>query len=480
MNRPRPRLCLLATLLAVASAARAEAPPPLGTPRPFVLAQRTDVHLANGATLTLVPLGSVPKATVMLVERTGGIDEGAKNGLADFVGDYLKEGAGVRDADALAAAAAGMGGELGVGTGSDQTSLTLDVLSDHAPEAIALLADLVRRPTLPPTAFERLRANAARNAAVQRSEPAGIAGDAYARALWGAHPYGRGLPSVADIAGYRYEDVRDYVTRQFGAARTHLYVAGRFDPAAVEAAARTAFGDWAAGPAPTVNPAHGSTTPRVILIDRPGAPQSTLIAGLPSVDPTQADYIPLTVATTLLGGGLLSRLGQELREAKGWTYGVSARLSPGLRAGSWAVSADVTTAHTADSLAAILRAIAKLRTEPPTAEELKLTQNYRAGTFVVSAAGRSGLLGQLAFLDLHGLPDAWLRDYAAQVYAVTPAQVTDVFARRIDPHAMTIVVLGDLARIEREVRRIPELSVPGVTFTRLPASGSGARSRPAH
>lgn len=465
----RPAWALL-SVLALTASVRAEAPPPLGVPRPFAIAQRTDVRLANGVVLTLVPLGSVPKATVMVVERTGAIDEGSHVGLASFVADYLKEGAGERDSAAMATALADMGGTLEISAATDQTTLMADVLADSAPAALRLLADVIRRPVLPAREMERLRANAQRASAVQRSEADALAGDAFAAAIWGDHPYGRGIPTPADIAAYRVDDVRDFVAANFGAARTHLYVSGRFDSAAVEAAARSAFGDWSSGPVPTIRTARGLSGPRVVLIDRPGAPQSTLVIGQPAIDPTDPDYIPLSVGTSLLGGGLLSRLDQDLRERRGWTYGVAAHLSPGLRSGSWSVSAAVTTAHTAESVAAIFDAVGRLAREAPPREELKLTQNYRAGSFVVGASGRAKLPATLAFLDLHGLPDSWLAGYAANVYAVTPEQVRDAFARHLPAPAMTVVVVGDLAKVEHELRALAVLATPGTTWQRRPAA----------
>ena len=168
----------------------------------------------------------------------------------------------------LAAAAADMGGALDVSVGADETTLSLDVLSEKVPEAIALLADVLRRPQLPPQELARLRANAIRAIAVARTEAQTIAATTFARALWGKHPYGRGLPDERDIAGYRVEDVRRFVTQNFGAARTHVYVAGVYDAKLAERATREAFSDWARGPAPTVNIPTGSRKHRVIVVDR--------------------------------------------------------------------------------------------------------------------------------------------------------------------------------------------------------------------
>ena len=467
-RQPRPARRTAALLglavFATATVAGREPVPPLGEPRSLHIPGRSESVLDNGLRLTLIDTGLVPKATIMIDVRTGSIDEGGRNGLADFAGDYLTEGAAGRNATELAAAAADMGGALGVSVGTDRSTFTLDVLSEKAPAAIALLADVIRRPDLPAAALPKLRANALRGLAIARTEPQQIAGDALRRALYGTHRYGRGLPTDQDVNGYTVDEVRRFLTANFGARRAHIYVAGRFDHAAVESAVRAAFADWSRGAEPTIDVPTPVAGRRVLLIDRPGAPQSTILIGAPGIDPSVADYVPLSVTTTLLGGGLLSRYNQELREARGWTYGVQARLSPTYRSGLWMVSTDVTTAHTAEAVEALLRGLADLKATPPDEAELRRTQNLRAGSFVVGVAGRMSLLGQLAFLDLHGLPDDWLSGYVQKVYAVRPADTSAVLARRIDDAALTIVVLGDRKAFEAGLRALPALAPPATSW----------------
>jgi predicted Zn-dependent peptidase len=179
--------------------------------------------------------------------------------------------------------------------------------------------------------------------------------------------------------------------------------------------------------------------------------------GLPTIDPTAADYVDLVVTNTLLGGGLISRLDQNLREQKGYTYGVASRVTPNFRAGAWTLSADVNSPDTVASLREIFRELARLQSEPPPKDELQRIQNYRAGTFVIGASSRGGLLGQLAFLDLHGLPDEWLRDYVRNVYAVQPPELSATVKQYLDTGAMTLVVVGDMKKLGGAIRALPEL-----------------------
>jgi zinc protease len=446
--KPLAALAVLAAALSTAVPAR-EPVPQMGAPRPLTLPAKREFRLANGFAVTFVPFGTVPKATLLLTLATGDIADGDHAGLADVVAQMLKHGAGRLDTGALARRAAEMGGGLDTGASTEQTTVSLDVLGERAADATALLADIVRRPRLPVLDLPAIRIDMKRATAVARSQPQAIAGEAFAKLLWGDSPYGRSLPSDEVIDGLSYQDVRTFIATEFGAARAHLYVAGRFDEAAVERAVRAGFGDWAAGPEPRHTQPAPAAVHVVRLIDRPGAKQSTILLGRAVPGPTAPDFMSLSIANALYGGTpLLSRLDQNLREEKGYTYGVGSHLSPYRSIAGWAVSADVNSDDTAAALAEIYRELDVLRTTAPPADELKRVQNYRAGTFLIGASSRQGLLGQLAFLTQQGLPDDYLTNYVEHVAAVTPAEAEAAAARELDPRQMVLVIVGDLAKIK--------------------------------
>jgi len=435
-----------------------EHPPAVGPMQPFTLPAKRDFTLANGMKVTLVPFGNVPKTALLLTLRTASTAEGPHHGLLDLTGELMKEGAGARDAQQLAQYAADMGGALEVSTGLDQTTIGIDVLSDRAGDAVGLLADVVRRPRLPAAELPRLKADLARQVAVARSQAQTLAHEAFAHLMWGDHPYGRGEPSEAEIAAIDIKDVRAFVGREFSAARAHLFVSGRFDADVLERALRTAFGDWPAGSRPVPHPASGSRARVVKLIDRPGAAQSTIVLGVPVPGPATPGFMGLSVANAMLGGGLLSRLDRNIREDKGWTYGAASRITP-LADGValFTVTTDVNAPDTAPALAEIFSEIERLRAEPPPADELKSIQNYRAGTFVIGAASRGGILAQLAFIDLQGLPDEYLTQYVQRVYGVTQDELRAAAAHYLDPNAMTLVVVADLAKLKPAILALPAL-----------------------
>jgi predicted Zn-dependent peptidase len=449
---------LAIALLAFASVAQGrELPPAPGQPRDFALPARETMQLPNGLSLTFVDYGTVPKVTVLAVVRTGNIDEGESTWLADVAVEMLKEGTATRTAADIAKSAAGMGGSLAVGAGAEQTSVGISVLSEHAAEAAELVADVLRNPRFPESELPRVLANFERSLVVARSEPDSIAGEALSRLVYGDHPFGHALPAPGQLETYGIAAVRGFYDRNFGAKRTRVYVAGRYDRAALEAALRRAFGDWREGPPPSDLPPKVSETLQLQLIDRPDAPQSSLRIAVPVPHPASALYFPTTLTNSLLGGTFSSRITTNLREDKGYSYSPDSSISAHRGNALWVMSAEITGEHTAEALTEIFREIDRLQREPPAAAELDAIKRYRAGLFVIGNSSPNGVLGQLAFLDLHGLPPEFLLHWVANMYAVTPQQVTDIARQYIVPARMTIVIVGDLKKIGDSVRALPQL-----------------------
>jgi predicted Zn-dependent peptidase len=449
---------LTLTLLTFAAmAADREIPPAPGQPRDFTLPARETVQLANGLSLTFIDYGTVPKVTVFAVVRTGNIDEGQSTWLADVAVEMLKEGTTTRSAADIARTSAGMGGALSVGAGAEQTSVGISVLSEHAAAAADLVADVLRNPRFPESELPRVLANFERNLSVARAEPDSIAGEVLAKLVYGNHPFGRVLPAPGQLEGYDIATVRGFYEHNFGARRTHVYVAGRYDRATLEAALRGAFGDWREGALPSDLPPKASDVLQLQLIDRPDAPQSSLRMAVAVPDPAAALYFQTTLTNSLLGGTFGSRITTNLREDKGYSYSPDSSISARRGNALWIMQAEITAEHTAAALTEIFREIGRLQREPPAAEELDAIKRYRAGLFVIGNSSPNGVLGQLAFMDLHGLPPEYLTQWVASIHAVTPQQVTDIAQRFILPARMTIVIVGDLKKIGDSVRALPQL-----------------------
>ena len=446
-------------LLAAAPAAGQNYPPQPdpGPMRPFVLPQSETFTLSNGLQVTLIPYGIAPKATVSLRVEAGNIDDGDDVWLADLTGAMLREGAGDRSSSELAEAAAGMGGQLGIGVQFHETSVNLNVLSEHAADAVRLIADVATRPALPESELDRVRQDLMRNRAVALSQPQPVADAVFARAYYGDHPYGRSFPTEAQLAGYTIEDVRRFHRDHFGARRARLYVAGRFDSDAVRRAIEQSLGGWASGTEPPALAPQPRQGPQLLLVDRPGAPQSTIRIGFPAPAAGEAADIPMRVMNALLGGSFTSRITQNIREDKGYTYSPGSGIQFHAGEAVWVFDADVTTADTAAALREVFGEIRELQTEAPPAEEARGIGSWLAGTFILQNASSGGLIGSLANRDLHGLPANWLETYVPAVLAVDPAGIQRIARERLPLERMTVVVVGDLATVTPQLEALPEL-----------------------
>ena len=440
-------------------------PPEPGPPRPFTLPEGQSFTLDNGVEVTLVPYGDVPKADVYAVVRTGNVDEApGQTSLADLTVGLLTEGTTTRSAEAIARQAADMGGSVSAGAGLDQTFVTGSVLSEFTPEFVGLVADVLRNPAFEPTAFERVQRDLVRSAAVARSQPGTVARAAFSRALYGEHPYAAVvLPDPGQIESATVADARAFYDAHVGPQATSVYVVGRFDEAAVEAAVRSALADWpAGGTAPDRTAPEAQAGRRVVLVDQPGAAQSNVVVGLPTLDPSDPDYVALQVTNALLGGSFGSRITRNIREDKGYTYSPRSGVASRYQSGYWAESAAVVTESTGPAIREILYEIDSLATTPPDPAELEGIQNYLAGTFVLQNSSAGGIASFLSFLDLHGLGRDYLEDYTRRVYAVTPDDVSRITRDYLRGDDLTIVVVGDRSVVEEQLSPFGAVTVETV------------------
>ena len=428
-----------------------QAPPKPGPAKDFVLQKPTRFTLANGLPVAMVKFGTVPKVRLQLVVEAGNVNESpAQVWLADTLGQMMQEGTTALSADELARELASMGGELSIANGADRFNIATEVLAERGPEALRLLADVAQRPRLPEADLGRIKATLARQLAVQKSRPQSIAEERFAALIYGDHPYGRLFPTEAMLAGHTLDDVRRFYKEHFGPRRARLYVAGVFDAGAMEKAVRDAFGGWTG--ADRKPPPLPAPQPRAFeLIDRAGAPQSTVLLGLRVPDPSSPEWVALEVTDSLLGGSFASRITSNIREQKGYTYSPSSSVSASPKVAEWAEQADITTEATGAALKEIFTEIDRLRNEPPPAEELRGIQNNLAGVFLVQNSSRSGVISRLSFADQHGLGDDYLATYVKRVVAITPQDVQRIAKEYLVPGRMTLVVVGDTKTVKDQL-----------------------------
>jgi predicted Zn-dependent peptidase len=447
-------IAIACVVLAQPAFAQKQTPPAGGTARDFKLSEKKTQAYNNGLKTTFVHYGELPKTTISLVIKTGNVHEGKDQvWLADLTGRMLREGTSDLNFAALSKKAAMMGGSLNVNVGPTQTTISGVVLSEYAPDFIRLIAALVTHPAFPASELDRLKSDLKRRLITQKAVPQAQAQEQFFEAIYKDHPYGRIFPTEAMINSYGLQQVKDFYEQNFGAKRSVLYVVGKFDERAVQEAVNGSMTQWRPGPDvayPPVSPVASSDT---LLIDRKGAPQTTLMVGLPVVTPTNKDYVPLLVTNSLLGGSFGSRITSNIRENKGYTYSPFSSVLNRKGSAVWYEQADVTSEHTVDALMEIEKEVKRLQVEAPTKEELSGIQNYEAGIFVLQNSTPAGIIGQLNFLDLYGLDDSYLNNYVKNIYKVTPEIVTQTARNYIQYDKMTKVMIGDKQAIEQQVQK---------------------------
>lgn len=447
--------------LAVAAPAAAQAPdrtrpPEPGPPPALTLPAIQRVTLSNGLTLIHLPKRAVPLVQLTVLVRAGSVHEPAQRaGLASMTAAMLDEGAGTRTALALADAVEFLGASLSTGSDAHATRVSLNVPVAQLDPALELLADVVLRPTFDAEELERQRRQRLTAMAQWRDEPRAIASVAYLGALWGPeHPYGRmGLGMPAAVQAFTVQDLRGFHRAHYTPGNAAVIVVGDVGFEEIRAKLEAVFGRWngESAPAPRVAAGRAAARRAVLLVDKPAAAQSEIRIGQIAVDRSTADYFPLLVMNTILGGSFSSRLNQKLREEKQYTYGARSGFDFGVYGGSFTASAAVQTAVTDSALVEFFRELRGILETAPD-DEVARARNYAALRFPGRFQAVAQTAAELEDLYLFDLPTEYFNSYVQHMLAVTPADVRRVARRHLDPQRMTVVVVGDRTKVEAGIR----------------------------
>lgn len=430
--------------------------PPYAPDRPLPVPAIEKSTLANGLEVWFVPRTGLPRVDAVLAIRDAGLaaDDAQHPGFANILAGLLNEGTAKRDSKAIAETAQGLGGGIGAGASNDGVLVSANALASHAGEMIALLGEVARTPTFPEKEVRLAQANALQNLKAAEAQPGFKAERALAAAIYGDHPYARTQPTEASIMSVTPQLLRDAHARRFRPDRALLVITGPVDRATAMKAVEAAFGDWkATGPAPAATPAAPRTAaPKYVLVQRDGSVQSAIRLGRPAIAATDADYVPLQLAGTVLGGGFSSRLMQNLREDKGYTYGARGGLGALREGGRISASADVRNEVTGAAIKEFMAEFKRMGEEPVPAQELEDTKRYVAGGYLLNNQMQAAVAGTLASNWLVGLPAEFLGQYVPKIRAVDAAQVQAMGRKYLDPKDQSIVVVGDPKAVAEQLK----------------------------
>ncbi|MFI5612353.1 M16 family metallopeptidase [Amycolatopsis sp. NPDC051903] len=441
------------------TAAGPRALPALGEQRAAAELSHVDTTLSNGLRVLAVRKASVPLVEVRLWIPFAG-DDKLHPATAEVLAETLLTGTAKRDRVEIDAELALIGGDLGAGVDPERLYVNGSALSDGLPTLLDVLGDVLTGATYGDTEVIRERERLIERIAVSRTQPRTIAREALQKHRYGDHPVTREVPEAADVAVVTPEQVRALHAASVLPRGSVLVVAGDIDPQAVPAELERALGGWASDRSAVVLPALPELAGgSVLLVPRAGAVQSQIRLSAQTVTRTDPRYPALQLANLAFGGYFSSRLVENIREDKGYTYGAHSGFEFTGQNAVVNVDADTANEVTAAALLETRYELGRLALVPPTAEEVESVRQYAIGSLVTSTSSQSGLAGQLLALASTGLGVEWLQEHPARLAAVTEEQVAQAALDFFAPKRFTGVVVGDAEVLAPKLTALGEVTV---------------------
>lgn len=460
-----------------ASAVERIAPPAAG-PAIAASAPVTDAFtLASGMQIVVVEKHDLPLLTALLVAQGGSSSgPGSRAGVGSLTADLLTKGTTTRSATDIARQIEALGGSISSDASFDGASIGVTVKSDQAAPAMAILADVARNPAFASDEVERARAQTIDGVTVTMKDPSQFAGLVANRAVFGDALYGQPLAGTpASLKAISIDDLRATYRATWQPRRTTLILVGDVTPASAKTLADANFGSWAttdktamAGTLRQSPPTPPSTpTPRVIVVDMPGAGQAGVVVARPGIARADARYYPASVANTILGGGFSSRLNQEIRIRRGLAYGANSAVQARRLTGIVSARTSTKNPSAPETVSIILAEMKRLGAEPVTAAELETRKAVLVGNFGRATETTGGIASIVGGYVVQGVPLSELGAYTRRVSAVDPAAVQGAAAALFDPAAASIVVVGDAKLFLTDLRKVyPDAEViPAAALT---------------
>ena len=432
--------------------------PSASAPRPYRFPNVERFNLDNGMRVLVAPTTTAPLVTVRAVIRSGGVHDPADDaGLATLTAALVDEGAGKRTAIQIAEELGTLGASLFSGADYDASFVNLDILGSQLEKGFGIFSDVVRRPRFEKADFEREKKDRLTSLLQQKDQATIIAGNNFAKRVYGDAPYGRPLSGTdKSVANITRDDVRNFYARHWVPNNTSLIITGNVDMATARSLAQKAFGDWKRGKdVPEVNiVAPAVERSQIYLVDRPASVQSEIRVGHVGVPRGTDDYFALLTMNSILGGQFTSRLNLNLREQHGYTYGARSTWSYRRQPGPFAASAAVRNAVTMESVKETMNELRRLSSGDITDEELKFSKDYLMGIFPGTVQTAGELAQRVQELELYNLPEDYFDHYRERIAAITKDDVVNAAKEHISPDKLVIVVVGKAAEVQKPLESL--------------------------
>ena len=456
--------CVVSAVCLVSSGAAAQAPfdrkrvpPPAKTPS-LRVPQWTKSTLQNGAELIVSEKHDLPLVSLSITFLGGAsqFEPRDRQGLASVTASMLSEGTKQRDAEALSNALQLLGTSINASIGGESGSISFLSTAAKFPATLDLLMDMLVNSTFPLVGLERIRGQRLVSLTQQKAQPGAIASRVFPRILFGdAHPYGW-VVTEETMKAITRDDVVAFHRAYFQPGRALVTVVGDVTPATVKPVIDKAFTAWPKGgdkPSFAYPAAPEPKATTIVLVDKPGAAQSTFAIGQPGPPRNTPDYYALQVMNIMLGGMFQSRLNANIREEKGYSYGVTSRFEYGKGPGAFRTGGDIVTAKSDAALVEFMKELRGIHGERPvTDDELATAKDALIQRLPGIFASVGSINSALTTIWTQNLPDDYYQQYAKRVAAITKDDVVRVAKQYITLDHLAIVIVGDRKVIEAPLK----------------------------
>ncbi|MGK6351830.1 M16 family metallopeptidase [Parapedobacter sp. DT-150] len=426
--------------VALAQVDRSQYPEPGPAPQ-INIGDPATFTLDNGLKVFVVENHKLPRVTYSLVLDRDPILEGDKAGLTSLVGDMLMGGTATRSKDELDEAI----DRIGAYIGASSTSANASSLKKYNDQLLELFADVLFHPAFPQTELDKLKKQTISSLAADKDDPNSIIGVVRNAAMYGKdHPYGE-IETEKTVENLHVDDFKHYYTTYFKPNIAYLAIVGDITVAEAKQLVNKHFSGWQKGDVPK-HEWPSPTAPKgnkVVLVNRPASAQSVISVGYPfDLKPNNPDVIAVNVVAEILGGGASSRLFQNLREDKGYTYGAYGSINPGKLVATLSTNASVRNAVTDSATQEFIHELNRMAEKTITQGELDLAKASLAGSFGRSLEQPSTIANFAINTELQQLPKDYYKNYLKNMDGITLDQINEIAANYVRGHDLQVTIVG--------------------------------------
>jgi zinc protease len=437
-------------------------PPPPTASRNIDYPEIPLTQLDNGLKVLCVEAHHLPRVTILAAIPGGRVSNPDDNyGLAQFTLETLKEGTDTRSSRVIAEQLDQLAIDFSTETYMEHSLLSMTLLESNLQAALELFADILLNPVFPGHELEKVKVRWHSHLVSERSDPGFLANERGFQELFAGHPYSRVSFPIDHLSQLDSDKAALFHRRRFTCHDGLLLLAGSLDLEEAARQSEVALGQWNAGFPTSQNfPELGHLKgPTVSLVHRPHSVQTKVWVGLRTLPHNDPEYIDLQMMNQVLGGGASARLFLNLREERGFTYGVYSSIRSYSLDGAQLISCSVRSDKTGETLQEIYREMRGMQENPPDSDELDRCKSEIVGSFIRRMETPSSIGSMELSRRLRQLPADYYRDFIPHVNSITEKAVSETAARFLRPERTSVVVVGDRSEIEDQLKPFGTVSV---------------------